>query len=156
MHGRNRYVLLFFPHPFTCFPNSVLYLLNSHLFPLTSYLYQINPGEGKRATIQRQFYKHFILIIVKLLAPLIICSFSALKPGEGARALRFALCPFPAPGFKSYKGTYFKRSRNQHAIQLATHLKKSTATKRTPFFPPPGVIHGYRGVKEKKGNHNLK
>ena len=32
---------------------------------------------------------------IKLLSCLEIDSYMALRPGEGARALRFALCPFP-------------------------------------------------------------
>ena len=53
------------------------------------------------------------------------------------------------------------RNENLSEVEINTlyswlRIKKTTATKRTPFFPPPGVIHGHKVVKEKIGSRITK
>ena len=81
------------------------------LLPFVSYtvIFQtLFPGEGKRALVRAGNFESILYLLMSTYYYLIkIDSFWALKPGDGAWGLRFALCPFPgAPSPSTHNAFY--------------------------------------------------
>ena len=93
---------------------SAAHLLDSISFiSYAPYLQQILPGEGKRAYVLWRLIFNSVTdaMVSRYYFRLKIYSYMALRPGEGARALRFALCPLPgAPSPSTHKRLLYVRS----------------------------------------------